>query len=107
MEEPSVTAAATAAGIHRSTLHGYLKDPEFAGAYRARRRDALSHATAKLQKSAADAVATLARLASDEEAPPASQVAAASKVLDYAYRADVFEDIAAKLDELEEIQDER
>ena len=101
LEAPTITQAAAQAGVGRSTLHGWLKEPTFAARYREARRDALSQATARLQKAASAAVQTLERVATDEEAPPASQVAAAEKILSYAYRAGVFEDVEAKIDEWE------
>lgn len=102
LESPTNGKAAEAAGIHESTLYRWLKEPGFAAVYRAARRDALAHATARLQTAASGAVATLEAVSGDTKAPASSRVSAASKILDMAYKVDQLEEIEALLDELKE-----
>lgn len=106
LQQPSIAKAADAAGVGRSTLYLWLKQPDFAEAYRAARSEALSHATARLQQAASGAVDTLDRLASNQNAPASAQVAAASKILEFAYRADRLAEIEALLEELKADNDE-
>jgi hypothetical protein len=54
----------------------------------------------RLQRAASAAVDTLERIATNEKAPATSQGQAATKILEFAYRADRLADIEALLDEL-------
>jgi len=100
MARPTVRDAASAAGVHESTLYRWLRDPAFADAYRAARSEALQHATARLKALASTFVATLEGVAGDPDAPASSRVAAAKTGLEFAYRADMYEDIQAMIEEL-------
>ena len=60
LTEPSVVAAAAAAGVSERSLFRWLKDdPEFKAAYLEDRREALSQTTARLQAASAAAVTSL------------------------------------------------
>jgi DNA-binding MurR/RpiR family transcriptional regulator len=106
LNQPTIRDAAKAAGVAESTLHRWLKAPDFAGAYRAARRDALEQATATLQRIASKAAATLERVMDDPKASNPSKIAAARTALDFAYKANDLAEIAALLDEIKE-HDER
>src|SRR5215210_362051 len=94
LDNPTIKAAAEAAGIRRSTLHRYLKDPEFAAARRAMLADALSNATARLKAEAEASVkGVLAELRDDPENPATARLGACRTVLDYAYHADTYDDL--------------
>lgn len=100
LAEPTIAAAAAAAGCSERTVYRWLKDPDFAAAYRAARRDALEQATANLQRIASKAATTLEQVLDDQKAANNSKIAAARATLDYAYKANDLAEIAALLDEL-------
>lgn len=108
LQQPNVSRAAEAAGVGRSTLYGWMRDPVFAEAYREARREALQQATARLQALASSFVATLEDVSGNSNAPAASRVAAAKAGLEFAYRADMYEDLEQMIQELQEgSEDER
>src|SRR5919199_5893638 len=102
LNQPTISAAAQAAGVGERTLYRWLDDPTFATAYRAARRKAVSQAIARLQQVSSGAVAVLAQVASDKQAPSSSRVAAASKLLELAIKAVELEDLEARISILEE-----
>jgi len=105
LSEPTLEAAAKKVGVSISTLSRWMTIPEFAEKHRAARRDSVSAATTALQRHAAGAVATLAAVMDNPEAPPAVRVSAARSVLDLAYRAAELDDVLARLAALEQSQD--
>jgi hypothetical protein len=104
LEQPTLKAAALAAGISEATLFRWLQDPEFSGRYRAARRAALSRATARLQHASAQAVETLMAVMSDAGTPASARVTAARTVLELAARAVEIEDLQAKIALLERVR---
>ena len=100
LDNPTIKAAAEAAGIGRSTLHRYLKDPEFAAARRAMLADALSNATARLKAEAEASVKVLAELRDGSGNPSTARLGACRAVLDYAYHADTYDDLLTMIGEL-------
>ena len=101
LTEPSVTAAAAAAGVGERTLHRWLDDTAFAAAYRSARREAVQQAIARVQQTSGPAVTVLYSIATDTNALTSSRVAAASKILDLAIRAVELEDLEQRLAALE------
>lgn len=106
MSEATVLKAAASAGISETTAYRWLKRPEIAEAYRAARTEALAHATARLKALSSQFVATLESVSGDENAPASSRIAAAKTGLEFAYRADMYEDIEAMMQELKGYDDE-
>jgi hypothetical protein len=85
LSEPTISAAATRAGISESTLLRWMQDPSFRDQYRASRRAVVEGATGRLQQAATQAVDALTRnLACGI---PAVEVGAARTVLDLAAKA--------------------
>lgn len=101
LEQPTIDKAADAAGVARSTIYRYLKDPDFAAAYRQARSEALAHATTRLQQLASEAVEALGDVIGDAYAAPKDRISASRTVLDFAYSAHDLEALAAALDDLE------
>ncbi len=101
LHERTIEAAAARAGIGERTLIRWLKAPEFAGAYRAARREVVTLAIVQLQTAAGEAVEVLRTVATDITAPASSRVSAARAILDTSLRAVETEDLAARLDALE------
>ncbi len=100
MQEPSITRAIEKSDVGRSTMYRWLKDPAFAAARRGMLNEALSNATARLKAEAEASVQTLAELRDSRETPPTARLGAASKLLEYAFRADVYEDILVMIEDL-------
>jgi hypothetical protein len=99
---PTIAIAASAAGISEATLLRWLKDEQFATAYRDARRAVVSHAVTKLQAGCASAVRTLLAVAEDAEAPASSRVSAARSVLDFSMKAVELEDLAERVETMEQ-----
>src|SRR3712207_2008767 len=76
-----VKAAAAEAGIHRDTLHRWLKDPVFLGAVRQAEAAALDELSRLLVRLGRTAVATIAKAMSDSGTPVATRVRAADVAL--------------------------
>jgi transposase len=94
--------AAKALGVSRATLYRWLQDKELRLAERQARNLALSDATASLQRLANEAALMLSVIMASEQAPYSSRVAAASKLLDLAYRSFELESVAAEIEDLKQ-----
>lgn len=106
LSEKTIAAAALTAGIGEATLLRWLKDEPFATAYREARREVVTQAVSQLQRASGEAVDTLREVASDASAPASSRVAAARVILDTAIRAVELEDLAVRVERLEELLQE-
>jgi DNA-binding MurR/RpiR family transcriptional regulator len=104
LSERTIAAAAQSAGISEATLLRWLKEETFANEYRAARREVVSHAITQLQSACSDAVAALCSIAEDATAPASSRVAAARTILDTSIKAVELEDLAARIERLEQMQ---
>ena len=102
LAEPTIEAAAKAAHVGERTLYRWLREPAFQEAYREARTEAVRLATARLQRTAGEAVTTLATIIGDGTAPHSARVSAARTVLDLTYRAVELEDLESRLQRLEE-----
>lgn len=99
----SVDEACKQAGINRTTGYKYLKDDVFLAEYRSLRRETMQQVTAQLQKKSEEAVAVLAEVMNDKEAPHASRVSSAKNVLDVAYRSLELDDYQKEIEEIKSI----
>ncbi|CAN5861267.1 hypothetical protein BH11PLA1_BH11PLA1_18480 [soil metagenome] len=99
--EPTVARAAEGVKVPLRTLYRWLQSPQFAQAYREARRMAFAHAVAQTQRCAPLAVNTLARIASDPDAPAHARVAAAGTLLRFGREAMEVDDLAARVELLE------
>jgi hypothetical protein len=84
--------AAVKAGISVATLQRWLRDSDFAAAYRAARRAAVENAVARIQAATGGAVDTLLTVAKDG-AKDSDRVRAAIAILDFAERGKAFADL--------------
>jgi Helix-turn-helix domain of transposase family ISL3 len=104
LQHTSVTKAAEAANVPASTAWRWLNSsPEFNAAYRSARRKLTENATRVFQSAAAACAAKLVRMALDVTLSPSIQFAAASRVLELAYRGEEIEDLQAEIAELREL----
>jgi transposase-like protein len=102
LNEPTVARAARSLDIHDRTLYRWMRDPTFARAYRDARREAFAQAISVTQRYAPAAVHTLAKIMADDDAPHTARVNAATALLRFSREAIELDDLAGRIDELEE-----
>lgn len=99
--EPTIADAAKKAGISHATLHRWLQIKDFKDAYREAKREAVSAAIARLQRTATEAVDALRDVMNDAESPANARVSAARAILELAIKAIELEDLEARVEQLE------
>ncbi len=97
----TIEGAATAQKVQASTIHAWLKKPEFRDAYQAALSDVISHASGQLKAACSVAVATLREVCADCDAPSAPRVSAARAILELASKQIEQEEILARIEALE------
>jgi hypothetical protein len=80
----SVEEAARSANIPSRTLYRWMKEPDFASAFRQAKSVAFAQAVARVQQGAGAAVSTMMRLMVDATVPPATRLRAAELVYKHA-----------------------
>ena len=93
--------AARSINIATKTLLRWMQLPEFDKAYRDARRVAFRQSLARLQQATPAAVTTLIKVMVDPATPPSTKVRAADSILDHSVKAIEWEDIEARIAELE------
>jgi len=96
-----VSAAAREAGIHRDTLHRWLKEPVFLQAVREAEAAALDELSRLLVRLGRTAAATLAKAMSDPAVPWATRVRAADASLSRLLQLRELATLEARVTELE------
>jgi hypothetical protein len=100
---PTIQDAARTASVAERTAHRWLhEDDAFKAVYLSARRHALRQATARLACASSGAVSVLLQIAGDKCAPAYARVTASRTILEFAYRAEELEDLAARIAALEE-----
>jgi len=102
MAEPSIARAAGTAGVAERTLHRWMDDARFMAAYRRARRESFSQAMAIAHRVASIAIGTLAKVMTDPMAPHAARVSAAAAVLKFGREAIELDDLAERIEGLEQ-----
>src|ERR671932_2508179 len=97
LTEPTLSDAAAKVGIGERTLHSWLAEPAFKAAYLDVRREAVGQAIARLQQLSSGAVAVLAQVAADRQAPASSPVTAAIKIIEVALQGVQLQDMEARI----------
>ena len=100
LSHPTISAAAQSVGLGEATLRRWLKEPDFLGAYRATRRDALEHCVALLQKAGNAAVEALQQ--SLQATSEGVRLRAACAILDYSMKGAELLDLETRIAVLEE-----
>jgi len=99
---PTMTQAADAAGIGEVTLWRWLRIPTFKEQYRLARREVVSQAVGQLQAACSGAVVALTDISTDVNCPASARVSAARTVLEMALKGVELEDLAVRVEELEQ-----
>src|SRR5262245_61430787 len=94
VSEPTVRKAAEAAGIREPTMYRWMKEPEFAKAYREARRESFRHAIAMTQRYAPAAIQTLMKVMQDPQAAHSAKVSAAGLLLKFSRESIELDDLA-------------
>jgi transposase-like protein len=81
LSQRNVDEAAQLAGVAARTLYRWMKEPQFAAAYREAKRAAFSQAIARLHQMSSAAVTTLGKAMVDPRTPAATRVRAAQTIL--------------------------
>lgn len=98
----TIAEAAAAVGVHEQTVWRWMQLPDFKEAYRDAKRKAVDQAISRLQQVSGEAVETLRTVMKDSDAPPSSRVSAAKAVIDVALKAVEMDEMAARIEALEE-----
>ena len=102
LSERNIEGAARATGIGTTTLKRWMQNPEFQAAYLKARQDAYGQGIARLQQNSSAAAATLLKIMIDENAPAASRVRAADRVLEHGASALQVEELQQRVQRLEQ-----
>ncbi len=107
LDAPTIAKAAEAIGVCERTLYRWLDDPDFAAAYRKARRQAFGVAIGLVQKYAPVAVNCLVRVTTDANAPASAKVAAATALLRFGREGIETDDLAVRVEALEQVEASR
>ena len=105
LEGGSLAAAATAAGVHKTTCWRWLQEPAFQAANREGRRLLVERALGELQQATSEAVKALSRNLTAEKS--SDQIKAAIAILDISVKAIEWADFEQRLEELERAKNAR
>jgi phosphomannomutase len=107
LQQPTWQKAAASIGISEVTAWRIRQTPEFRREYLQARREAVSQSLARLQQGAGAAASTLLKIIVDPSNSAATRVQAASRILEHAKQAFVLEDLALRVNDLEQIQQDQ
>jgi hypothetical protein len=99
----TIEGAATAQKVQASTVHAWMKKPEFRGAYNDALSEVISHSSGQLKAACSVAVATLREVCADCDAPSAPRVSAARAILELASKQIEQEEVIARIEALEKL----
>jgi AcrR family transcriptional regulator len=101
LREPTIQAAADAAGVSKATIFRWLAEDVFSAVYRDLRGQLLESTLTALQQASGDAVATLRTVMTDETAKGSERVSAARCVLEMSLKAREILETEERLADLE------
>jgi hypothetical protein len=105
LAEATIEKAAAKAGVSLATLKRWLRDPDFAGAFRQARRALVEGAVMRLQQTTITAVLTLHECMGTGQ-PPAVRMRSAAIVLEQSLRATELTDLVQDVEELKKAVEE-
>lgn len=103
ISEPTIKKAYEKINISNNTAYKWLNDKEFQQAFIKFKRELMKTTTARLQTYTLQAVEVLAKIMQDENAPPNARVQSVRTILEYAYKGIELEDIAVRVERLEDL----
>ena len=106
LSEPTIQKACEKVGITTQTAYRWLKDEDFKQEFQVLKRDYMKTVTTTIQKNTQIAVSTIVDIMKDEKLPPTVRLQGARTILEYGYKGLEIEDILARLDKIERIQEE-
>lgn len=98
---PTFLVAAKEVGVSPRTLQRWMEEPRFKARLRSMKTEILSSATCQLRNLCLGAVAVLASIAKNPNAPAGARVRAAAVILENAFKAEEIESLSSRLEELE------
>ncbi len=107
LAEPTVSGAATKAGVSRRTLVSWLKDEPFQKSLQEAKREVVSGVSNQLRRSMSAAAEKLFAVMNNKRAPIAVQLSAATRILEIGYDIAWTENIESRIAQLELVQQER
>jgi len=102
LTEPTLVAAAGAAGIGEKTLRRWLHDPGFQAAYQQARRAAFGRAIGRMQQAAERAAAVMIETMNDPKVATSIRLRAAKDVWEIAHETFETEDLEHRVTSLEQ-----
>jgi hypothetical protein len=102
LREPTAARAAALAGVNERTIRRWSREPAFRAALLRGRRDAFGQAVGLTQRYAPVAVAALVKVLQDPAAGASAKVAAAGVLLRFGREGIELDDLAERLERLEE-----
>ena len=105
LREPSIEAAAQAAGVGRATLFRWLNEPDFAAEYKQARGRLLESTLTALQSASVEAVTTLRAVLTETTARAGERVSAAKAILDFSLKAREVLEVEERLAALETLME--
>jgi hypothetical protein len=102
LSQGTIGQAAIASNISESTLRRWLKEPHFQAAYSQAKRQILEGTVNRLRSIGDAAVDGLSEVVKDKNSPAGARVSAGRTILEVMFRAVEMQDLAERLDKLEE-----
>lgn len=102
LTSPTIEKAAQATGVDKTTLHRWMKQPDFAQAFRAAKESLVESALTGLQAISGEAVEALHNELSNPLAKPSERISAARAILEYALRHREEVEIDKRINAIEE-----
>lgn len=104
LNESTVKRAAEVVGVNEKTIHRWMDEPAFDAVLRHSRQQAFKQAMSIAQKYAPTALGVLISIATNAKLSPSARVAAAAHVARFSREAIELDDLAARLQQLEQAQ---
>lgn len=98
---PTIARAAEAAGVDESTMHRWLKEAAFVGAYRRARAAAFDQAIALAHRYAGSAVQVIVKIMADPGASYAARLAAAVALLKFGREGVLLDELSQRVESIE------
>jgi hypothetical protein len=102
LQSDTIRAAAQTAGIGEATIFRWLQNHDFQCAFRDTKRLVVEQAVTNLQRACGKAVETLLTIMQDADNPATARVSCAKAILDTAIKAVEIDDLASRIERLEE-----